>query len=78
MPQPTTISMELKYCERCGGLHLRPHREPSPYCAPCARALEKAEEALPRPLRRGRRPLASTKCSDTAMPTDTADTGRTA
>ncbi len=60
MSQPTTVLMELKYCERCGGLHLRPVSEPGVYCAPCARALDRAEAALaPRPLRRGRRPLAS-------------------
>ncbi len=85
MSQPI-VAMELKYCERCGGLHLRPRSEPGPYCAACARALELAEAVLaPRPLRRGRRPLASTtkptettRPADTTTPTNTAETGRTA
>ncbi len=29
------ISMELKYCERCGGLWLRREGEPGVYCAEC-------------------------------------------
>ena len=30
------IEMELKYCERCGGLWLRPRGEMEVYCAACA------------------------------------------
>jgi hypothetical protein len=30
------IHLELKYCERCGGLWLRPQGSLVPYCAPCA------------------------------------------
>lgn len=29
------ISLELKYCERCGGLWLRPAGSDDVYCAPC-------------------------------------------
>jgi hypothetical protein len=33
------ILMELKYCERCGGLWLRPRGSGLIYCPSCARAL---------------------------------------
>jgi hypothetical protein len=29
--------LELKYCERCGGLWLRPQGGDAVYCAPCER-----------------------------------------
>jgi len=44
--------LELKYCERCGGLWLREKGETQVYCAPCA--LEVAE--LPAPTKRRMRP----------------------
>jgi len=34
------LSLELKYCERCGGLWLRPAGESRVYCAPCTREVE--------------------------------------
>ena len=34
------IKIELKYCERCGGLWLRRVGDPQVYCAPCAPAME--------------------------------------
>jgi hypothetical protein len=40
------ILLELKYCERCGGLWVRPLHSEDVYCAMCA--LEMAEVALPR------------------------------
>ncbi|MFZ0321947.1 MAG: hypothetical protein WAL56_22670 [Candidatus Sulfotelmatobacter sp.] len=33
------LSLELKYCERCGGLWLRPVGGPEIYCMNCARAM---------------------------------------
>jgi Zn-finger nucleic acid-binding protein len=33
------ISFELKYCERCGGLWLRPRGGEQIYCVTCARAM---------------------------------------
>jgi hypothetical protein len=33
------LSLELKYCERCGGLWLRPVRGQQAYCAGCARQM---------------------------------------
>ena len=44
------IEMELKYCERCGGLWLRELGSEEIYCAPCLAKLE----GLPSPrLKRG-------------------------
>ena len=39
------IKIELKYCERCGGLWLRRHGDPEVYCATCAP--EMRQVALP-------------------------------
>ena len=33
------IQLELKYCERCGGLWLRPRGSDLVFCASCARAM---------------------------------------
>jgi hypothetical protein len=33
------VRMELKYCERCGGLWLRPTDGGQIYCAACGRAM---------------------------------------
>ena len=30
---------ELKYCERCGALGLRPSHSPETYCGPCGQIL---------------------------------------
>ena len=49
------IQMELKYCERCGGLWLRPAGTDGVYCAGCRVCLEampKQLETLPRKPRR--------------------------
>ena len=40
------VELELKYCERCGGLWLRERGVQTPYCASCAIAL--ADCAVPR------------------------------
>jgi Zn-finger nucleic acid-binding protein len=34
------LSLELKYCERCGGLWLRPAGSGQVYCASCGREME--------------------------------------
>jgi len=46
------VELELKYCERCGGLWLRERGLQTPYCAPCAAALTE----FARPLVRKRPP----------------------
>lgn len=35
------MRLELKYCERCGGLWLRPSGGAQAYCVPCAREMAK-------------------------------------
>lgn len=42
------IQLELKYCERCGGLWLRPVATSPIYCSPCALAM--SEMAQPKPV----------------------------
>jgi Zn-finger nucleic acid-binding protein len=46
------IQLELKYCERCGGLWLRLEGAPEVYCAPCALEMQQ----LPAPRRMTTRP----------------------
>jgi len=36
---PALIYFELKYCERCGALWLRPRAAAAVYCVPCARQM---------------------------------------
>ncbi len=51
------IQVVLKYCERCGGLWLRPQGADGVYCAGCRiclAAMPKSGEALPREGRRHR------------------------
>ncbi len=40
------VQLELKYCERCGGLWVRVLNSSIIYCAPCA--IEMAQVAVPR------------------------------
>ncbi len=44
------IQLELKYCERCGGLWFRPQGSCEVYCAPCA--IPMAQVAMPNRSRR--------------------------
>ena len=52
MPYDSYPKLELKYCERCGGLCVRPHRADTVYCASCAEAIAE----LPPPRRGGTPP----------------------
>jgi len=47
------VQLELKYCERCGGLWVRPRGAQTVYCAAC---VAQTSEAMPRPSRRKSRP----------------------
>ncbi len=38
------MSMELKYCERCGGLWLRQRGEEEVFCSPCAHRVASGRE----------------------------------
>ncbi len=51
----TFIHLDLKYCERCGGLWLRPSGTDTPYCAACLLALAE----MPMPKSRGERLITS-------------------
>ncbi len=48
----TSVGLELKYCEQCGGLWLRRRGSEECYCAACARFLE---DIPPRPRDNRRR-----------------------
>jgi hypothetical protein len=52
-PLATLVHFQLKYCERCGGLWLRPDGTASPYCPRC----EHIMAALPVRTRRPSRKL---------------------
>ncbi len=45
------VELELKYCERCGGLWLRECGLQTPYCAPCSVALSDFPVTRKRPPR---------------------------
>jgi hypothetical protein len=45
------VELELKYCERCGGLWLRPQGDKGVYCPPCVPKM--AEFPPPRVCRPG-------------------------
>ena len=47
-----SIQLELKYCERCGALWLRPKGSDLLFCAGCARAMAGLQPGLRLGLRR--------------------------
>jgi Zn-finger nucleic acid-binding protein len=47
------LQLELKYCERCGGLWLRVRGKHDPYCSSCAAAM--SEVAISRKSKRSAR-----------------------
>jgi len=47
-----SIQLELKYCERCGGLWLRPQGSDLVFCAGCSRAMAGLVPGLSRLRRR--------------------------
>lgn len=49
------IYVELKYCERCGGLWLRPHGVNGVYCASCSLRLAARPDPGKAPARKPRR-----------------------
>jgi hypothetical protein len=52
------IQLELKYCERCGGLWFRLKESPEVYCASCAVAMAEVASSVPRSKRHPRLPVA--------------------
>lgn len=51
----TEIPVELKYCERCGGLFLRPARTVGVHCASCHVRLTRIPTSADLPRQTGRR-----------------------
>lgn len=47
----TLVKLELKYCERCGGLWLRQEGTAGAYCASCSRAVAELPPAKFPPAR---------------------------
>jgi hypothetical protein len=57
-PLATFVYLQLKYCERCGGLWLRPDGATTPYCPAC----EHCMAALPVRARRPDRKIVPATC----------------
>ena len=51
-PLATLVYFQLKYCERCGGLWLRPDGNASPYCSNCERIMAALPVRTRRPNRK--------------------------
>jgi Zn-finger nucleic acid-binding protein len=49
------IQLDLKYCERCGGLWLRPYGTDGVYCAACSAYFAERPKAKDAPSRKRRR-----------------------
>jgi ribosomal protein S27AE len=49
------IQLDLKYCERCGGLWLRPHGTDGVYCAACGAYFAERPKVMDVPARKPRR-----------------------
>ncbi len=49
----------LKYCERCGGLWLRPEDADTPYCPACRHLMAQLPARAPRSRRKPRLPSAA-------------------
>jgi Zn-finger nucleic acid-binding protein len=49
------VLVELKYCERCGGLWLRPQKTDGVYCAACRACLAAMPDPGKAPARKVRR-----------------------
>jgi Zn-finger nucleic acid-binding protein len=58
------IHVDLKYCERCGGLWLRPQGADSVYCADCSLCLAGMPDPGQAPPRKARRRKARSQEED--------------
>ncbi len=56
---PSLSRLYLKYCERCGGLWLRPEDAVTPYCSACRHLMAQLPARAPRATRRPRLPDAA-------------------
>ena len=62
-PLATLVRFHLKYCERCGGLWLRPDGVASPYCPACEHFMAE----LPLRARRPKRKSVPAACAPAAL-----------
>ena len=62
-PLAALVYFQLKYCERCGGLWLRPDGAATPYCRNCERIMA----ALPVRARRAGRRNVPAPCVSAAL-----------
>ncbi|MGB9106971.1 MAG: hypothetical protein WCC59_19605 [Terriglobales bacterium] len=62
-PLATLVYFQLKYCERCGGLWLRPDGAATPFCPNCERIMA----ALPLRARRPNRKIVPATCVPAAL-----------
>ena len=73
------IRVELKYCERCGGLWLRPQGTDGVYCASCRvrlAAMPNLGEAPPRKARRRKARVQGTAVQEDAKREDVQNPAR--
>lgn len=66
----SNILVELKYCERCGGLWLRPQSTDGVYCAACRVRLAAMPDPGQAPPRKARRRARVRKTEDRAAHVD--------
>lgn len=64
--------LELKVCERCGGLWLRPAREGGIYCRRCHASMQ----AMPTPAVRGRKKRSQSAAAAPALEAATVAGGQ--
>jgi hypothetical protein len=62
-PLATLVYLHLKYCERCGGLWLRPEGDATPYCPRCEHFMAALPAQTPRPKRK----IVPAPCVPTAL-----------
>jgi hypothetical protein len=62
-PLATLVYLHLKYCERCGGLWLRPNDTATPFCPNCEHIIA----ALPSRTRRPKRKIVPAACGPAAL-----------
>jgi len=70
------IQVELKYCERCGGLWLRPQGAEGVYCAGCRVALAAMPDPREAPPRKARRRKARAQVQKNAQREDLQSSAR--
>jgi hypothetical protein len=58
-----SIQLELKYCERCGGLWLRPHANEGVYCRACTVILQDFPKVRLRPPWKRRKTSHQPQCA---------------